>query len=113
MDGYLGIKRDWGIAHIRWGIHYAALYGCGEQDIVRVAVCQHEDQSAPDLPADRGTCDYWGWLPKGESRYRMIQPSYAQFCMCFPYGWHKEAQRGAGMAYRLKITDIGHDEVRV
>lgn len=81
----------------------ASMYGDKPEDIVNVKCTISEDQTEHTAP------DYWGWYDLNEKRWSigsLIQPSFIQFKMCFPYGYKAEEERGYGKAYRLDIEEI-------
>jgi hypothetical protein len=93
-----GTNRYWAIGTFPL---YVQCHGVKKEDIVPLDVTLHPDQSIPERPSTDS--DYWGWMTSGEEHYSLIQPTYLQFWMQFPYGWQAEAEKGKGMAYRLEI----------
>lgn len=82
---------------------FASIYGRKPDDIVNVKCTISEDQTEHTAP------DYWGWYNLIENKWEtggLIQPSFLQFQMCFPYGYKAEEERGKGKAYRLDIEEI-------
>ena len=66
----------------------------------------------PDQVRRKGDCQqqqYWGWLKTGGDRYEMVYPSYAQFSMCFAYGFEAEEARGRGKAFRLLVVEVSRE----
>lgn len=81
---------------------YVEMKGAPLSNIVQVEVSIHPDQSVRESKEP----NYWGWLATGSDTFQFIWPSYAQFSMCFPYGWQIEAEKGEGQAYRLQLNEI-------
>lgn len=79
-----------------------SLYGEKAEDILNVECTVCEDQNPHEAP------DYWGWFDfkSGWQSGGLIQPSYIQFKMCFPYGYEVEEKAGKGKAYRLDVKEI-------
>jgi hypothetical protein len=70
--------------------------------IVEVKIAMHPDQKHGHLGMPKA--DYWGWIDrKGDAK--MIQPSYGQFCMQFPYGFESDEELGKGKAARLVVEE--------
>jgi len=69
-----------------------------------VDVSPHPEQSRVDV--DDCAVQYWGWLATNDVMYTMVYPSYAQFSMCFAYGYKSEEARGRGKAYRLIVREV-------
>jgi hypothetical protein len=64
-------------------------------DMVRVSIREWQDGDPPST--------YWGWLPTGETRIRLIQPTRLQFNMQFPYGVDAEVKAGKGRDLVLHV----------
>ena len=91
-----------------FGIHpnFCSIYGAKPEDIIHVECSIHKNQK---IDSGVPKLDYWGWFDLEEFKWStggLMQPSHAQFSMCFPYGYKAEEERGRGKAYRLMIKQI-------
>jgi hypothetical protein len=50
---------------------------------------------------------HYGWVEPDED-ISMVQPSYPQFQMQFPYGWQSEQKLGRGRMVRVQVEERDH-----
>ena len=105
MDKYFGWKGNGVFKYIGLFPQYTTMHGVPPAEVIELKVTLHPDQSKPTKPQERGAVDYWGWQDEGKTNYTMIYPSWAQFCMCFPYGYEAEENGGKGKAFRLIVKE--------
>ncbi len=82
-----------------WGVSLWDANAC----IVEVKLVEHPNQDRRHL--DMPKPDYWGWI-EPDGKLSMVQPSWGQFSMQFPYGEEAEEERGRGRAVRFSVREI-------
>lgn len=86
----------------------ASLYGVKKEDIIKVKVTIHEDQTILPFEQQRTNKepDYWAFISNDDTISSLIWHQRFLLNVCFTYGIEAAENNGDGKAYRVNVTKI-------